>query len=254
MMGGMIHKALCSGKGGGIISALSITQNGTYNAADYGCDGFEPVLVNVAVPEPVIQSKTITKNGTYTAPEGVDGYSPVIVKNPYEDLYKLEHGGGGKIDPGIDDEEGNPIIINGEEVDNLDALNDLINAATIAGAPVEVAVSDGTNIIKLKLELIYTVKNNSKYVDPMMTMENMRNGQSHSIPPSFPYYNYYTSGYSVKSFKISTITTTYASDDLTVVQKSTGYLFGGGDSIQYSKIGITKMNTKKLKYYILGGV
>lgn len=239
---------------GGNIQPLSVTENGEYNAADYGCDGFDPVLVNVPVPEPVIQSKTITKNGTYIAPEGVDGYSPVIVRNPYEDLYKLEHGGGEDIDTKIPDSDGNNIVINGKQVDNLDALNDLINAATIAGAPVEVAVSDGTNIIKLKLELIYTVKNNSEYVDPMMTMENMRNGQSHSIPPSFPYYSFYTSGYSVKSFKISTIATTYASDDLTVVQKSTGYLFSGGDSIYYSKIGITKMNTKKLKYYVLGGV
>ena len=251
MKGGMIHKALCSGKGGGIIQPLAVTENKEYNAADYGCDGFQPVLVNVPA---AVKSITITKNGTYTPPAGYDGYNPVIVKNPYETLYKLEHGGGDDIDTNIPDDEGNDIIINGEQIDNLDDLNDLINAATIAGAPVEVAVSDGTNIIKFKLELIYTVKNNSEYVDPMMTMENMRNGQSHSIPPSFPYYNYYTSGYSVKSFKISTITTTYASDDLTVVQKSTGYLFGGGDSIQYSKIGITKMNTKKLKYYILGGV
>ena len=31
---------------------------------------------------PVIQSKSITENGTYTAPEGVDGYSPVIVDVP----------------------------------------------------------------------------------------------------------------------------------------------------------------------------
>lgn len=29
---------------------------------------------------PVIQSKNITENGTYTAPEGVDGYSPVTVQ------------------------------------------------------------------------------------------------------------------------------------------------------------------------------
>lgn len=240
--------------GGGNIQPLSVTENKEYKAVDYGCDGFDPVLVNVTAPEPVIQSKTITKNGTYTAPDGVDGYSPVIVKNPYEDLYILEHGGGDDIDTKIPDSDGNNIVINGKQIDNLDDLNKLINAATIAGAPVEVAVSDGTNIIKLKLELIYTVKNNSEYVDPMMTMENMRNGQSHSIPPSFPYYSFYTSGYSVKSFKISRIATTYASDDLTVVQKSTGYLFGGGDSIYYSKIGITNMNTKKLKYYILGGV
>lgn len=32
--------------------------------------------------EPVIESKTIIENGTYAAPEGVDGYSPVVVNVP----------------------------------------------------------------------------------------------------------------------------------------------------------------------------
>lgn len=43
---------------------------------------------------PVIQSKTITENGTYTAPEGVDGYSPVTVQvSPLlEDKYINENG------------------------------------------------------------------------------------------------------------------------------------------------------------------
>ena len=240
--------------GGANIQPLTVTQNGTYNAADYGCDGFEPVVVNVAVPEPVIQSKTITKNGTYTAPEGVDGYSPVIVKNPYEDLYKLEHGGGEDIDTKIPDSDGNNIVINGKQVDNLDVLNDLINAATIAGAPVEVAVCDGTNIIKIKLEIAKTIKNGEEYIDPVMTMENMKTGETAAIPPYLPYYNWRTKDYKVKSCKISKLISTYASDLLTVVLKSTGYAFNGGDSIYYSKIGITNMNTKKLKYYILGGV
>ena len=32
--------------------------------------------------DPVIESKSITANGTYTAPEGVDGYSPITVNVP----------------------------------------------------------------------------------------------------------------------------------------------------------------------------
>lgn len=35
---------------------------------------------------PVIESLTVTANGTYTAPEGVDGYSPVNVNVPNGDL------------------------------------------------------------------------------------------------------------------------------------------------------------------------
>lgn len=240
--------------GSGNIQPLSVTENGKYNAADYGCDGFEPVLVNVAVPEPVIQSKTITKNGTYTAPEGVDGYSPVIVKNPYEDLYKLEHGGGDDIDTKIPDSDGNNIVINGKQIDNLDDLNKLINAAIVAGAPVEVAVSDGTNLIKLKLEIIYTVKGDYEYIDPKFTIENMRNGQSATFPPSLPYYNLFSDTYTVKSGKIDRILTSYAGFNVVWANKKGGVGLQASDTINYSKIGITNMNTKKLKYYILGGV
>lgn len=36
---------------------------------------------------PVIKSLAITENGTYTAPDGVDGYSPVVVNVPIPDGY-----------------------------------------------------------------------------------------------------------------------------------------------------------------------
>ena len=62
-----------------VIESKSITENGTYTAPE-GVDGYSPVTVNV--PAPVIQSKSITENGTYTAPEGVDGYSPITVNVP----------------------------------------------------------------------------------------------------------------------------------------------------------------------------
>lgn len=34
-----------------VIKPLSVTENGTYNAADYGCNGFDPVNVNVPASE-----------------------------------------------------------------------------------------------------------------------------------------------------------------------------------------------------------
>lgn len=61
-----------------IIQSLSISANGTYTApADI--DGYNPITVNVPQKEPSIQSLSITTNGTYTAPSGTDGYSPVVV-------------------------------------------------------------------------------------------------------------------------------------------------------------------------------
>ena len=35
---------------------------------------------------PVVQPLSVTENGTYTAPSGVDGYSPVIVNVPAQTL------------------------------------------------------------------------------------------------------------------------------------------------------------------------
>ena len=61
-----------------IIESLSISANGTYTApADV--DGYNPITVNVPQKEPNIQNLSITTNGTYTAPSGTDGYSPVVV-------------------------------------------------------------------------------------------------------------------------------------------------------------------------------
>ena len=237
--------------GGANIQPLTVTENKEYNAADYGCDGFNPVLVNVPA---AVKSITITKNGTYTPPAGYDGYNPVIVKNPYETLYKLEHGGGDDIDTKIPDSDGNNIVINGKQIDNLDDLNKLINAAIVAGAPVEVAVSDGTNLIKLKLEIIYTVKGDYEYIDPKFTIENMRNGQSATFPPYLPYYNLFSDTLAVKSGKIDRILSSRAGFNVVFRNTKGGVGLQTSDTISYSKIGITEMDTKKLKYYILGGV
>ena len=53
----------------------SITENGTADVTNYAS-----VDVNVSGGgSPVIQSLSVTQNGTYIAPTGVDGYSPVTV-------------------------------------------------------------------------------------------------------------------------------------------------------------------------------
>ena len=88
--------------GGANIQPLTVTQNGRYNAPA-GVDGYNPVDVNVpdrydeghkdgydegyvdgeAAVKAKIQSRTITKNGTYyAADDGLDGFDPVIVNIP----------------------------------------------------------------------------------------------------------------------------------------------------------------------------
>jgi hypothetical protein len=58
-----------------VIEPLSVTENGTYTAPT-GTDGYSPV--SVTVPQTTVQSLSVTQNGTYTAPTGT-AYSPVTV-------------------------------------------------------------------------------------------------------------------------------------------------------------------------------
>ena len=72
------------------IEQLTVTANGTF--VPEGIDGFSPVIVNVPtteVIEPVIEELTITANGTYTVPEGVHGYNNITVYVQSENVEEL---------------------------------------------------------------------------------------------------------------------------------------------------------------------
>ena len=74
-----------------IIEEKNITENGTYTAPD-GVDGFSPVNVNVT---PNLVEQVIISNGTYLPPEGYDGYSKVEVDVPItimDDITITENG------------------------------------------------------------------------------------------------------------------------------------------------------------------
>lgn len=64
---------------------LEITENGIYDVTDK-----ESVNVNVPEREIVLQDKTITENGTYSADEGYDGLGSVTVE-------VASSGGGGEV-------------------------------------------------------------------------------------------------------------------------------------------------------------
>lgn len=55
----------------------TIMSNGTYVAADDEADGY--VSVTVDVGETVLEDLSVITNGTYTPPEGVDGYNNITV-------------------------------------------------------------------------------------------------------------------------------------------------------------------------------
>lgn len=61
---------------------LTIDANGEYDVTEKA-----GVVVAVPAPEPVIQPLNVTENGTYTVPDDVDGYAPVVVDVPIPDGY-----------------------------------------------------------------------------------------------------------------------------------------------------------------------
>lgn len=64
-----------------VIQSLSIAANGTYTAPS-GVDGYSPVVVNVPEKVPVLEDKNITSNGTFSASSGFDGLGTVVVNVP----------------------------------------------------------------------------------------------------------------------------------------------------------------------------
>ena len=133
---------------GGNIVPLEVTKNNTYYVTQ-GVSGYNPVYVNVL---PNIRSLTVTSNGTYSAPAGVDGYNPVIVNNPYEILWKQEHGQTEEIDTGLTDSEGNPIIIDGLPVDDID---EVVNSGFIPNQPVDITFAGLTDSGMIYVHLQY---------------------------------------------------------------------------------------------------
>lgn len=70
------------GGGSAILGTKEITNNGVYNAAADGLDGYSSVDVQVAGGA-VLGTKTVTNNGTYNASsDSLDGYSQVTVAVP----------------------------------------------------------------------------------------------------------------------------------------------------------------------------
>lgn len=101
------------------LTTISITENGEYGPPT-GYDGYNKVIVNVPSKTANIIPLNVTEPGTYNAADyGCDGFDPVNVSDMYKKLYEQAVGNGEDV---IDD-NGNEIpdaVTN----DNIDELNE----------------------------------------------------------------------------------------------------------------------------------
>ena len=163
--------ALIMMSGSAVIEPLTITENGEYTAPE-GINGYNPINVNVSKN---IQSITITRNGTYTAPKGVDGYNPVVVNNPYETLWKQEHGQTEEIDTELTDPDGNPITIDGLPTDDID---DVINTGHFTDVTFAALSDSGMVYVRLQYNETVITPNWETQYDISMTVTNAQTGES----------------------------------------------------------------------------
>lgn len=71
-----------------VIQSLSVTENGIYIVPE-GVDGYNPVSVTVPSEEPLLQVLSVTENGNYLPDTGYDGFSSVSVNVPQVRAPKL---------------------------------------------------------------------------------------------------------------------------------------------------------------------
>lgn len=104
------------------LTAISITENGEYGPPT-GYDGYNKVIVNVSSKTANIIPLTVIEPGTYNAADyGCDGFDPVNVSDMYKKLYEQATGGGDPIDSGVTDPNGDEVTLDNAIETDWDAI------------------------------------------------------------------------------------------------------------------------------------
>ena len=129
----------------------------------------EAAMIMMSGGSGVIQSLSVTQNGPYEAPKGVDGFNPVIVNVPdrYDKGYEQGYSDGKKIYenlyghekgtlPSVPDDMGN-VIENAIPITNDDELNDYLKSTAF------VSNGDSVNVVGLGGDTEFTVYRSDEY-------------------------------------------------------------------------------------------
>lgn len=225
----------------------------------------------IAPEKPVIEPLTVTQNGTYTAPNGIDGYSPVSVgvddrydegyQDGYDDGYsdgyddakdiyeKLIAQGNGDGET-VEDDNGN-VIDNAIVTDNPDELSDLLEGVVFPSGGGEVTVqglSGADCSFKIECEKEEKIMTNGSVqtiTKPILTATNLVTGETLSFTIGN---NYAAVSPDIMTFKITDVS---ISSTLTTVSIQwykngvplTGSYATGKASVSASSVGGTSFGT-----------
>lgn len=161
------------------LTIITITENGEYGPPS-GYDGYSKVIANVSSTAS-IQELTVTEPGIYNAADyGCDGFNPVNVSDMYKKLYEQAVGNGEDV---IDD-NGNEIpdaVTN----DNIDELNEYMTHIEFGpyGGSVTSQGLDGDTSFKFEMvvtKYIYSGGEIRYVTQAKITVTNLLSGDSYT--------------------------------------------------------------------------
>lgn len=114
--------------------AANLTTMGVSASSSEKLNTLVPKVLEIEGDEPVIQSLSVTQNGTYTPPSGIDGYAPVTVQvsEPVESIVGT-------------DVDGNDYLVTVDETGHF-VYTKLISSIQITALPNKTEYSDGETI------------------------------------------------------------------------------------------------------------
>ena len=228
--------------------------------------------------EPVIKALSVTENGVYTPPSGVDGYAPVSVlvsdrydegyQDGYDDGYDDGHNDAKNIyekiigqlqgdGEDVTDDNGNPID-NAIVADNNDELEDLLGAVVFGsdGGEVEVHGLTGADctfkITCEKEEKILSNGTTQIKTTPKLTAKNLLTGEE--ITFIIGNKNYVATLPDVITFKVSDVSfsTNNKAVQVTVQWYKNGEpLAGGTSSVSATNVGGTSFGSNDTQWAMI---
>lgn len=159
------------------LTTITITKNGEYGPPS-GYDGYSKVIANVSSTAS-IQELTVTEPGIYNAVDyGCNGFDPVIVSDIYKQLYEQAVGNG----ENVTDDNGNEIP-NAVTSDDIDELNEYMKHIEFGpyGGSVASQGLDGDTSFKFEMcvdKYIYAGNEIRYTTTAKITVTNLLTGQT----------------------------------------------------------------------------